>query len=113
MAGQDASRGNPFPRSAIQEYRVITQNFKAEYQKASSAIITSSPPCRVIVKTRLPMTSGVAYPAPISTFHFCVRMQNLSVVGQPKSLAEFTKTYHVREFDGHSDECLKDTKPEH
>jgi len=34
VAGQDASRGNPFPRNAVQEYRVITQNFKAEYQKA-------------------------------------------------------------------------------
>ncbi len=41
VAGQDASRGNPFPRNAIQEYRVITQNYKAEYQKASSAIITA------------------------------------------------------------------------
>lgn len=42
VAGQDASRGNPFPRSAVQEYRVISQNFKAEYQKASSAIITAT-----------------------------------------------------------------------
>ncbi len=42
VTGQDASRGNPFPRSAIQEYRVISQNFKAEYQKASSAIITAT-----------------------------------------------------------------------
>jgi outer membrane receptor protein involved in Fe transport len=42
VSGQDASRGNPFPRNAIQEYRVITQNFKAEYQKASSAIITAT-----------------------------------------------------------------------
>jgi hypothetical protein len=42
ISGQDASRGNPFPRSAIQEYRVITQNFKAEYQKASAAIITAT-----------------------------------------------------------------------
>lgn len=42
IAGQDASRGNPFPRNAIQEYRVITQNFKAEYQNASSAIITAT-----------------------------------------------------------------------
>jgi carboxypeptidase family protein/TonB-dependent receptor-like protein len=42
IAGQDASRGNPFPQGAIQEYRVITQNFKAEYQKASSAIITAT-----------------------------------------------------------------------
>jgi len=42
VAGQDASRGNPFPRNAIQEYRVITQNFKAEYQNASSAIISAT-----------------------------------------------------------------------
>ncbi|MEP6999623.1 MAG: carboxypeptidase regulatory-like domain-containing protein [bacterium] len=42
VAGQDASRGNPFPQNAIQEYRVITQNYKAEYQKASSAIITAT-----------------------------------------------------------------------
>ena len=42
VVGQDASRGNPFPRNAIQEYRVISQNFKAEYQKASSAIITAT-----------------------------------------------------------------------
>jgi outer membrane receptor protein involved in Fe transport len=42
VTGQDASRGNPFPRNAIQEYRVISQNFKAEYQKASSAMITAT-----------------------------------------------------------------------
>src|SRR5437879_1194278 len=42
IAGQDASRGNPFPRNAVQEYRVISQNFKAEYQKSSSAIITAT-----------------------------------------------------------------------
>ncbi|MEO8452953.1 MAG: TonB-dependent receptor, partial [Gemmatimonadota bacterium] len=42
VTGQDASRGNPFPRNAIQEYRVISQNFKAEYQKSSSAIITAT-----------------------------------------------------------------------
>ena len=41
IAGQDASRGNPFPRNAVQEFRVATSNFKAEYQKASSAIITA------------------------------------------------------------------------
>lgn len=41
IAGQDASRGNPFPRSAVQEFRIITNNYKAEYQKASSAIITA------------------------------------------------------------------------
>lgn len=42
IVGQDASRGNPFPRNAVQEYRIISQNFKAEYQKASSAIITAT-----------------------------------------------------------------------
>ncbi|MGH8244360.1 MAG: TonB-dependent receptor plug domain-containing protein, partial [Steroidobacteraceae bacterium] len=42
VAGQDNSRGNPFPRNAIQEYRIISQNFKAEYQKSSSAIITAT-----------------------------------------------------------------------
>ena len=42
IAGQDASRGNPFPQSAVQEYRVISQNFKAEYQKAGSALITAT-----------------------------------------------------------------------
>ncbi len=42
VAGQDASRGNPFPRNAVQDFRIITQNYKAEYQKASSAIITAT-----------------------------------------------------------------------
>jgi outer membrane receptor for ferrienterochelin and colicin len=41
VAGQDDSRGNPFPQAAIQEFRVLTQNFKAEYEQASAAIITS------------------------------------------------------------------------
>jgi len=41
VVGQDASRGNPFPQNAVQEFRVITQNYSAEYQKASSAIITA------------------------------------------------------------------------
>ncbi|WP_291836213.1 TonB-dependent receptor [Brevundimonas sp.] len=41
IAGQDDSRGNPFPQAAVQEFRVLTQNFKAEYEQASSAIITS------------------------------------------------------------------------
>jgi hypothetical protein len=29
------------PRNAVQEYRVISQNFKAEYQNATSAVITA------------------------------------------------------------------------
>lgn len=41
VVGQDSSRGNPFPQNAVQEFRVITQNYSAEYQKASSAIITA------------------------------------------------------------------------
>jgi hypothetical protein len=41
VAAQDASRGNPFPRNALKEFRVVTNNYKAEYQKASSAIITA------------------------------------------------------------------------
>lgn len=41
LVGQDASRGNPFPQNAVQEFRVITQNFSAQYEKASSAIITA------------------------------------------------------------------------
>ncbi len=38
---QDSSRGNPFPQSAVQEYKVLTQNYKAEFEKASSAVITA------------------------------------------------------------------------
>ena len=41
VIGQDNSRGNPYPRNAVQEFRIITNNFKAEYQKSSSAIITA------------------------------------------------------------------------
>ncbi|MDP1913501.1 TonB-dependent receptor domain-containing protein [Brevundimonas sp.] len=41
VGGQDDSRGNPFPQVAIQEFRVISQNFKAEFEQASSSIITS------------------------------------------------------------------------
>lgn len=41
VAGQDDSRGNPFPQGAVQEFRVLTQNFKAEYEQASSAIISA------------------------------------------------------------------------
>jgi outer membrane receptor protein involved in Fe transport len=41
LAGQDSSRGNPFPQNAVQEFRVATQNFNAEYEHATSAIITT------------------------------------------------------------------------
>jgi hypothetical protein len=53
IAGQDPSLGrtirgvgvvigNPFPQSAVQEFRVITENYKAEYQKATGALVTAS-----------------------------------------------------------------------
>jgi len=41
LSGQDNSRGNPFPQSAISEYKVLTQNYKAEFDQVSSAAITA------------------------------------------------------------------------
>ncbi|RYY01696.1 MAG: TonB-dependent receptor [Gammaproteobacteria bacterium] len=41
VTGQDSSRGNPFPQSAIGEYKVITQNYSAEYDQLSSAAIVA------------------------------------------------------------------------
>ncbi|HEX5960503.1 MAG TPA: TonB-dependent receptor [Rhodanobacteraceae bacterium] len=41
IAGQEASRGNPFPELAIGQYRVITSNYKAEYGQLSSGAITA------------------------------------------------------------------------
>jgi hypothetical protein len=41
IAGQNFSQGNPFPQLAVQEFKVDTQNFKAEYEQAGSAIITA------------------------------------------------------------------------
>ncbi|HUF65787.1 MAG TPA: carboxypeptidase regulatory-like domain-containing protein [Gemmatimonadaceae bacterium] len=42
VVGQDASKGNPLPQGAIQEFRVLTQNYKAEYQKAASVVIAAT-----------------------------------------------------------------------
>ncbi len=42
VVGQDASKGNPLPQGAIQEFRVLTQNYKAEYQRSSSLIIVAT-----------------------------------------------------------------------
>lgn len=42
VSGQDTSRGNPFPQSAIGEYKVITQNYKAEFDQLSSAAIVAA-----------------------------------------------------------------------
>lgn len=41
VAGQNTSRGNPFPMLAVDEFKVSTQNFKAEYEQAGAAIITA------------------------------------------------------------------------
>ena len=41
ITGQDDSRGNPFPQLAIGEYKVITSNYKAEYDQISSAAVTA------------------------------------------------------------------------
>lgn len=41
VTGQNASQGNPFPQLAIGEYKVITSNYKAEYDQISSAAVTA------------------------------------------------------------------------
>lgn len=42
VAGQDASKGNPFPQIAVQEFRIITQQYKAEYPKATGAVVVAT-----------------------------------------------------------------------
>lgn len=42
IAGQGASRGNPFPQLAIGEYKVITSNYKAEFGQVSGAAVTAA-----------------------------------------------------------------------
>jgi outer membrane receptor for ferrienterochelin and colicin len=39
--GQNISQGNPFPASAVDQFNVETQNFKAEYEQAGSAVIST------------------------------------------------------------------------
>jgi outer membrane receptor protein involved in Fe transport len=41
VSGQYASQGNPFPQLAIGQYKVITSNYKAEYDQISSAAVTA------------------------------------------------------------------------
>ena len=41
ISGQDSSRGNPFPQTAIGEYRIISSNYKAEFEQVSSAAIVA------------------------------------------------------------------------
>jgi len=55
IAGQNESRGNPFPQSAIAEYKVITQNYKAEYGSVSSTAITA------VTKSGTNTTQGDAF----------------------------------------------------
>lgn len=40
-SGMDTSRGNPFPQSAVAEYKVISQNYKAEFDQVSATAITA------------------------------------------------------------------------
>jgi outer membrane receptor protein involved in Fe transport len=42
VGGQDSTRGNPFPQSAIGEYKVITSNYKAEFDQISSAAVVAA-----------------------------------------------------------------------
>ena len=42
VAGQNGSRGNPFPQLAIGEYKVITSNYKAEYGQITGAAVTAA-----------------------------------------------------------------------
>ena len=42
VIGQDASKGNPLPQGAIDQFRILTQNYKAEYQRAGGAIIVAT-----------------------------------------------------------------------
>jgi len=41
VSGQFASQGNPFPQLAIGQYKVITSNYKAEFDQISSAAVTA------------------------------------------------------------------------
>ncbi len=41
IAGQNNTRGNPFPQLAIDQYKVITSNYKAEYGQVAGAAITA------------------------------------------------------------------------
>ena len=41
VSGQFSSQGNPFPQLAIGQYKVITSNYKAEYDQISSAAVVA------------------------------------------------------------------------
>ena len=42
VSGQESSAGNPFPQLAIGEYKVITSNYKAEFDQVGSAAIVAA-----------------------------------------------------------------------
>jgi hypothetical protein len=44
-----------------------------------------------------------------STCHFCVGMMVIVGEDPPPSIEAFARRYHLREFDGESDECLQQT----
>jgi hypothetical protein len=46
-----------------------------------------------------------------STYHFCSSMAGVRGETQPGSIDEFIAKFALREFDGHSDECLEHTWP--
>lgn len=41
VTGQDSTPGNPFPQLAVGQYRVISSNYKAEFDQVSSVAITA------------------------------------------------------------------------
>lgn len=41
LSGSDSTRGNNFPQSAIGEYKVLSSNYKAEFDQVSSTAITA------------------------------------------------------------------------
>ena len=41
VSGLDSTRGNPFPQSAVAEYKVLSSNYKAEFDQVSSTAITA------------------------------------------------------------------------
>jgi Carboxypeptidase regulatory-like domain/TonB-dependent Receptor Plug Domain len=52
VSGQFFSQGNPFPQLAIGEYKVITSNYKAEYDQISSAAVTADTKSGTGLRTR-------------------------------------------------------------
>jgi hypothetical protein len=100
VAGQQDSRGNPFPRNSVQEFRIITSNFKAEYQKASSAIITA------VTKSGTNSWSGGAFAnvqnqsfVALDTFSLKTREANEAAQRRADSLGQsFTPFYNRPDY---------------